>query len=209
MLSSRHVVRFLVRFLLVYVLLMLPWPGVADGYRVLFINGWRVLIVSFASAGSSGIESYDDAQHDTDSRLWVQNRRSDARVQVDIDSRQTGYLPTVVTLSLILATPTPWRRRGRALCWGLTLVHVFVGLRLAALVLYGAHRPLPDGMDADPTLTAATVGAAVTLFGVGHGVSYIVPVVIWVLVSVRRGDLAMLAGSARPRSPGGAHHGSS
>lgn len=195
---DRRVWAFLLRFLVVYVLLMLPWPESDDAYRALFIGTGRVVFRSFAGADALDIERLDEHGQTTDTRLWVERRDAGGRVWTDVSCTQVAYLPTVVLVSLILATPIPSRRRGWALLYGFILVHLFIALRVGAMLIYAANLNLLGADPGNATLWTSTVAAAMKFFSVGQGVSYVAPVLIWMLVALHREDLALVLPIARP-----------
>ena len=105
---------------------------------------------------------------------------------------------------LILATPIPWPRRGRAFFWGMILLHAFVALRLATLIIYGFTLDTPGPLALPDAFWGRTLRAVILTFSVGQGLSYIVPILIWMLVSLRREDLAMILPGRRLSSLAGA-----
>ena len=191
---------FLLRFLVIYTLLMIPWPGVRDACRALFIGGGRVVFESFPPLEGIRFETVDDSQRKVDTRIYVLHRQARAEVWMEISSRHVAYLPVVTLTSLVLATPISWRRRGRGLFWGLVLVSVFIGLRLAIILLYGFSQELPGTMAAQPDFWERTVRAGVKFITVGQGISYIVPVLVWILVLLRREDLQVIRSALAPCS---------
>ncbi len=180
---------FLIRFLVVYLFLMIPWPGSGDAYRWLFVRAGSVVYKALGSSFGVSLEA-KETDGPADTALNVRHRATNQVMVMGINSREIGYLATAVITSLILATPSGWRRRGRSLLVGLLLVNVFVAIRPLVLILYWANRELP--ISPDPSLWEKTVSAAVQFVGVGQPLSYIVPILIWMLVSLRRDDLAKM-----------------
>jgi len=102
---------------------------------------------------------------------------------LDLDTSAFGWGPTALLVSLVLATPLPWKRRWRALFLGLILEQGFIVLWLAYFVWYDS---------AEIALVAFTPfwrhAASVfreTLLG---QINLAAPVLIWILVTFRRGD---------------------
>ncbi len=52
----------------------------------------------------------------------------------EIDSRSIGWVPTALTIALVLATPIPWTRRLLALAGGLVLIHLFIFFTLQSWI---------------------------------------------------------------------------
>lgn len=196
MFRGKQIVWFFVRFLIVYGLLMAPWPGLQVAYRKLLTTGGDFVFGSSGFPEGKRFHAVDD-KGEADTKIFVRHRRVSGLVSMNINSRQVGYLPTVVLTSLILATPILLWRRVRAFFWGFLLVNGFVVCRLAIMLLYSANKDLT--VSAQPTVWAKTVAAGVLFVGVGQPLSYIVPILIWVLIALRRDDLAMILPGYRPR----------
>jgi hypothetical protein len=109
---------------------------------------------------------------------------------MDMKVINRGYRPTAFMLALILATPIPWRRKVVALVLGLVAVSAFVMLR--------TWIQLVDVLSEGNALAAyelgqTTKGAVKALVGVfvrSPAVAYIVPVILWMVVAIRREDWA-------------------
>jgi len=137
-LRSRQIAGFAFRFALLYALLIAPWPGLSEIYASFYQAAVQIAIIStdpersvlVAPAGRSP-GSDDRPALDTHilTRMPGAPRASKAGgLELIRSSRYSGYLPTILTLALILATPLPWRRRAAALCGGLLLVTLFVAI---------------------------------------------------------------------------------
>jgi hypothetical protein len=182
------------RFAVIFGLLILPWPGWNPGYGSYF----RAL-------GQAAFTRQDGRQivwlqpqpvrHDfssLDTQMTLGNRdlidpHGNGKAEIiGLDTRSIGWIPTALTMALILATPVPWRQRAWALLWGLLLVHAFILFSLqvwiwdesAALSLFR----IP------PVLQTILDGLEYTLL-TQLGASFSVPILIWVLVTFRRDDL--------------------
>ncbi len=105
--------------------------------------------------------------------------------RTELDTRSIGWVPTALTMALIVATPIPWRRRGLALLGGLILIHGFILFSLQTWIWNNS--PDPSLM----TLSTFWKGVADELnytFMTQLGASFSVPVIIWILVTFRRQD---------------------
>ena len=198
----KHLGRFFLLAGVWYAALMAPWPGLERGYASLFRTVSDVFFSQywFWTDGSVRFLDLRDLKpgdvapgtpviHDDrakDTLMELRSRRAPGTVgYLRASSRYSAYEPTAVLLALILATPVPWRRRGRAIFLGGLLVHLFIAMRLsltlaaggfAADKAYALFHPSPfwqrvleraEGVIADdPT------------------VSFIVPVFIWFLVAL-------------------------
>lgn len=187
------IIGFLCRFALIYGLLILPWPG----WNELYGDYFRALgQMAFSRDGEKRIVLFEphELQHGFSSlntRMTLGNRDltdssgNGRAVMIDLDTRSIGWVPTALTVALILATPVPWRRRGWALLWGLLLIHGFIlfslqtwiwnespGLSLTTLSPF--WKEIVD--DLEYTLVTQL------------GASFSVPVLIWIVVTYRRED---------------------
>ena len=103
-----------------------------------------------------------------------------------------GYRPTVFLVALVLGSPIPWRRRARALLWGLVWINAYVALRLALTLMMGLSvdgggggAVLPLGPASKQALEFVSNMIVVQFEG-----DHILPAAIWFLVTFRRGDFA-------------------
>jgi hypothetical protein len=181
-------------FILIYALLILPWPGWND-----FYSGY------FRSVGQMAFTREDDqriilfrphhVQHgfstlDTDmivsNRALVSNSGQGEAEIVNLDSRSIGWTPTALTIALILATPVSLKQRAWALLWGMVSIHVFILFTLQVAIWN--QSPAVSLIDFSPfwkTMVDALNNTLITQLGA----SFSVPVVIWILVTIRRENL--------------------
>lgn len=205
----KFILGFLVRFLCLFLLFMAPWPGLRESYSQFFRATGNAMFGSMGRWGSVRFErrSQPDVRYDTTIRLA--NRDTRAFAQTDSSSRFMAYIPTAFVVALVLGTPIAWRRRFRALAWGVLLIHLFIGLRmlLAIVVPFSAEGPLnlyalgPFWRDALGFLMAVLVASPAGCF--------VVPVLVWMLVTLRRSEWDQLFANAPsdtgPGSPRPAH----
>ena len=184
---------FLLRFLALYLLLMIPWPGVESTYRSIFIRTGSFLYSNLGEYYDVTPAPATQEGKGPDVLIVVPRRDMNQLVELGISSREVGYLSTAVAISLILATPLAWLRRLRVLVLGVGLTLLFVAVRPLPLVLYTSTAdPQILRGTVDPTTFQETLGAIVKFFGFGQPLSYIVPIIIWILVAVRPDVLVRL-----------------
>ena len=197
--------RFLAFFVVIYGLLIVPWPGLDQAYGDYF----RALGTAFFSrdTGSRLVrfepQEMPSAEHSRTpplgTRVTLANRdladsQGNSKAQlIDLDTRSIGWVPTALTAALILASPVPWRRRLGALAGGLVLIHLFILFSLQSWI-----------WDASPAVSLGTLSpfwkdraddleyVLITQLGA----SFSVPLVIWIIVTFRRKDWSLLAGEA-------------
>ncbi len=162
-------------------------------------------------------EPFEDPLRMRDTRVQVGTVVGGAPVfpaNIGINSVREGFAPAALLAALALASPIAWRLRLRTLGIGLVLVHVFVALRVLVLLLYGFSRV---GIGDRHLLEVGSLGRLVlhradqVLTGDLH-LTYILPIAIWALLTVREDELRSLwigreGGPATPhgsgqRSPG-------
>ncbi|UCE58480.1 MAG: hypothetical protein JSU63_13675 [Phycisphaerales bacterium] len=202
MLPIRRIAGFFVRFTVVFVLLVAPWPGVHEAYATVYRAGGNLLFGRFGYYGNVEFRpaAKPTAAHDTEAVLT--NWRTEAKYTF-VGSSQKGYLPTAFVLALILATPIPWYRRWRAVVWGLLLVSVYVVLRLGIF--------LALAFSGDNGLSVFSLGSAGrSILDYLHWVIVdsfagwlILPLPIWIVVSFRRQDwVSILQGAPASAAKG-------
>jgi hypothetical protein len=184
--------KFLLRFLVIFGLLIAPWPGLNHAYSQYFQSlGQAVFNPSSESKRMVVFTPASGQIPVMDTRIVLENAElADASGKglvksTEIDTRSIGWVPTALTMALILATPIPWTRRLVALAGGVFLIHLFIFFSLQAWV-----------WDNSPDLSLLTlskfeervVGELNYALMNQLGVSFTVPVVIWTLVTFRRQD---------------------
>jgi len=208
MLLLKLIRQFFLPLLLVFVLLIIPWPGLRDGYATAFRAGANGLFSRFGPAGSVRFEPVpaDAGGQEHDTLVHFKDAQERTVTKLLCDSRNMGYLPTVVQIALILATPIAWSRRWRALLWGLIGITGFVAFKLLILVLKGLSAG-PDSVFASTPFWTALLDKALLVFIRLPSTWLLVPVLIWIPVTFRRSDWEQWRqAAARARSSAQAGH---
>ena len=114
---------------------------------------------------------------------------------IGMDTISLGWMPTALTMALILTTPLPWRQRGWALLWGLLLIHAFILFSLqvwiwdeSSSISLIKFSPFWQWVMDELQYTLITQ----------MGASFSVPILIWILVAIRREDLFNLVDGNKP-----------
>ncbi len=196
MLPPRRIAGFFCRLLVIYGLLVIPWPGIKAAYAALYSGSGNLFFGSLVSGGSVRFHPMSPPKGKFDTHIHLVNLRSAAKETVITSSRIPGYLPTAFLVSLVLATPLPWRRRLWALLCGLLLVNAGVVCKLFVTVL---HRFSSTGLSllAPAPLWKKLLRLA-NDFAEGDVVMLLMlPVFIWILVSFRGDDIRMIVDRTR------------
>ncbi len=187
----KAVARFLGCFVVYYGLLIAPWPG----WNAVYGRGFRALNQAVFASNQHRIlrfEATDRFRRPIDTQITLANLdRTDAQGhapgrRLGLDSRGVGWVPTALLIALVLASPVGWRRRGGALLVGLALVQVFIlfsvgcyiwseASELGLLALAPWEKSVADGL----------VETLVTQLGA----SFVVPALLWLLVTFRIEEL--------------------
>ena len=199
----RLILGFLVRFTLIFGLCLIPWPG----WNALYGEGFRLLgNACFGLDYGKWViyfEPYERTKgiNSIDSQIVLSNHtlidsQGHGRVRLlGIGSRTIGWIPTALTMALILASPVPWRRRGWALLWGVLLIHLFIVFSMAVYIWN--QSTLLDLLTLPPFLKVISEALEYTLV-TQIGAGFCVPVLIWIAVTFRGGELSMLISESSP-----------
>ncbi len=188
--SLRPITAFAVKFLVIYAVLGASWPVCGHAYAFFLRESGEVLLGAFGAHKNVRMRAAAPPDGINDTVLLIGVRGPEHGIKITISSWLIGFQPTSLLLALVVATPVSARRRSRALFAGLLIVHTFV---LARLVTFVIPMPivLPD------TLWAKALRWSIFDFIHGHGVSCVVPVLIWLAVTMRQEDIRRLVASPR------------
>jgi hypothetical protein len=208
----------------IYVLLVLPWPGVREAYRDVYRWTASALFEKFGADGSiefilPGEDELADAkaQPAATDVIAVFERRVQTREMVRGRDGRVGYVPVTEVnkgwvkiptgrvgwvaiawlIAFILASPTAWSRKAWALLWGLVLVNVFIALRLLLFSVYWFSQANDLAVYHPGPMWSKMLTQSYEYFFVSPYASFVVPAFIWALVALRREDLARVMEQAR------------
>ncbi len=186
--SRRRIAGFFILFLAFYGLLMAPWPGVRPAYAAYFRAVGTWLFGSFGAKDAVRFRPAPEGPGEWDTVVVLSNPHTGAVGTIQHDSRNMGYVPTAMLLSLVLATPFPLRRKGRTLLWGFLLVNFYVALRIALVLLRDLSQD--DALCLFPLgpFGRQVLAWAVRALVMSPGSYFAFPVFIWILVTFRRSD---------------------
>jgi hypothetical protein len=182
MLRRDWVRTFVIRLAIVYVLLVLPWPGINSGFSTLYRSSSNLLfgVAGLGEYFHTGVPAVQHPRGDVE--LAVTNPQTGARLRIEYGSRDWAYLSLAAGLALTLAVPSPWPGRLRSGILLMGLILLFVLARIAVAGIYGlgslgAIRMSPAALKA---LGNFMLGFSATPIS-----SFVVPVLLWLLVNYR------------------------
>jgi hypothetical protein len=188
---------FLLRAVLIFAFFIAPWPGLNQAYsRYLQSVGNIAFSFSLDSRRKVVFQPATGEHPGLDTRIILENTAllagdpKHAIHATEFNSRSIGWVPTALTAALVLATPIPWRRRLGALAGGLVLIQLFILFSLQSWIW--AKSSIISLMALSDFWQRAADELNYALM-VQLGVSFTVPVIIWVLVTFRRQDQDALA----------------
>lgn len=143
-LGPSALVGFLARAALVNVLLLAPWPGLHEAYGGFYRFGvnqlGRLLDLDervWAWPAEGGGQRYD-------STILTRHEVTGRTRMFPLSTRYFPYMATALLIALVVATPTEWRHRCKALLIALVVMNAWLALEMAAhLTLSFRWDPLP------------------------------------------------------------------
>lgn len=203
---AKAIARFFVLLGFSYTLLMLPWLGLRPTYARLFRAGSEFVLGSFGRDGMVRFLPTNKAGDVFDSRLILGNRRTQTAAGTKLGS-DVGYAPAAFLTALLVATPLSFRRRAGAWLWGMLLIHAVVGLNLFLYITYWFGSNPEIATFSLSEFWQETLAELTRLVLFAPFFSLVIPTFIWILVTFRSEDIAMIARgerksrSARSRRP--------
>ena len=198
--------RFFALTVVIYVLLIVRWPGVREAYRAAYCAAGETILGRF---GSHGVIRFDprigDEINDVDLVLGKRTAKGIGEVPAEMSSGRVGYAPLAALVALVLATPISWGRRGRALLWGFILVNLFVLGRTALHILFLFSAPSPVRLYEPGLFWSKVLTSAYEFLFLAPACTFLAPAVVWILVTVRSGDfdgILRLGRGAQPDTDG-------
>jgi hypothetical protein len=129
MLQSKTLLLFLLKAVIIYGLLAAPLSLYDDAYGKVYR---KVAEVFFSSFRDNGFVKIRETKDPATSHLNVGNNAlihpdgTSETAALDVNTRYLGYVPTILLIALVLASPVSWKRRLLALALGLVLVTLLV-----------------------------------------------------------------------------------
>lgn len=195
---------FVLRIVVIYSLLMIPWPGLTQAYHSLYCKAGNAMFYRFGDSCRVTFSPLEQRTSGKDTELLLDIRhpkRGRAGGKLKIDAMYLGYKPTIFLMALILATPIPWSRRWRSLVWGLVMVNAFIAFRVWIQLMATLSNPKALSLYELPTWVYAILSGTARVLLQSPATSYIVPVFIWGLVAIRFDDISKIFPAMKKRLP--------
>lgn len=192
----RPIVRFLLAFAVWYAVLIIPWPGWNEIYGNYF--RWLGQTTLGGTHGDRIVrfeKTKEPIRPGLTTTILIANRKQfspDGRGPIyplQAETRSIGWMPTAFLIALVLATPVPWGRRLVSLTVGLLLVNAYVVFCLGIWIWHSSKKAQ---LVSFAPLTEAIAGGLEYTLITQLGATFAVPVVIWLLVTFRKGDFDLL-----------------
>ncbi|MHC5111874.1 MAG: hypothetical protein ACYTHJ_18565 [Planctomycetota bacterium] len=178
---------FLAKLALAYALLILPWPWFGDSFAASLRSAGNTMLGHF---GHDGLIRFEKGPKDNETeltRLFLTNRRSGARAVRFLQTRH-AYLPFAVLSALILASPVPWSRKWKSMLAGWILIGGFVWFRIWLGVVDAFSEDHAIAVLELSAWMKTLVSSGVYMLLVSPEPSFVVPVVVWLMVTFRLSD---------------------
>jgi len=196
--SLKPLYLFVLKLSVVYGLFLIPWPGVTTAYRAAFSTGGNTFFRTLGGSGRAYFRSKEGPiTDDKDVIARLENVGNRAAGNMEMNSRLMGYLPTCFAVSLVLATPVSLNRKTIALLWALALTSCFVGVTVWLRLVNALSNSDVLAVYAFGPFWKGAVVVLLKVLAMSPVTAYIAPVVIWVLVTLRREDLVRVASHVR------------
>lgn len=187
---------FFLKLLVIYLLLVAAWAGTplshlyANQFRS--IGTWFFGAFTFGVHGRIRLETMDAPTDLWDTNLTFRHEKTNTQGSLPFGTQYWGFAPTSMVASLILAGPFPWRRRARALIWGILLVHVWIGLEILLAAINSFSMPSPLAVYHPPQLVARFLSFITEVVTKSTAARYAISTVIWGAVTFRRPEREFL-----------------
>ena len=137
--KNKTLVGFLIKTVVLYVLLTLPFGFLEKSYTKFYIS---VSKVCFTKIHDTGFVFFLPGKDDSNITLQVGNkaiRQEDGTFRAsisEVNTRIRGYIPTALLFALLLATPFGWKRKIINLFWGISFITLLVMLKQWIHLIY-------------------------------------------------------------------------
>lgn len=209
--ARKQIIKFLAVLVALYAFFMIRWPGLEQLYgRVFSACANCASYQMWGNGPMFGTRAIVQVKHtplendpDHDVQIQAANKEHlqglNDVYMVRTSSRHLGYMPTVVLMTLILATPTVGPRRIWSLILGLILIHAFIMIRFVVVLLGVFHSDARHGLFKFGPVGSKVMTVLVDILTTVPATAYVVPLFIWILVSFRCDDTKLFITNEKPQ----------
>ena len=191
MLRNKTLLLFLLKALIIYVLLSLPFSFYDEGYGNLYRKMSGALFGKFRE---KGFVIFNESKEPATTHINVGNCTqihpdgSCNTASADMNTRYLGFIPAILMISLTLASPVPWKRKLIALLAGLILLTLLIIFKQwIALLAICEQNPWLDLTNFTGTTKKLLAFTNTFISSYSSTILYFV-VPIWLLVTFRLED---------------------
>jgi len=201
--AAKSVSLFALRFVVIFGLLVFPWPGLRSAFAVFMRSELRLVLRPMLASRDVCVRPHRDPAHPSaDTEVAVADPKDllpdgnlPAKV-LTLDSRSVGWMPQAMILSLCAATGLSRTRRWRLLLGGLAFTHALVLATFAVSVL-----PILV-TEASPAWLFWLVNGAYHVLVENLWMAFVGPFLIWLLCLFVSSTGWRRMGGSRPGSQG-------
>ncbi|MCX6231290.1 MAG: hypothetical protein NTZ33_07080 [Bacteroidetes bacterium] len=195
MLKNKPLLMFLIKAILIYSLLAAPFSFYDGMYGKFYRACSQKLFHRFHDTGfvqfSEGKQKYNTNFNIGNYKIIISNTSAQATIG-EINTRYRGYLPTILLISLIIASPVQWKRKFYGLIIGLVILNAYIFLKQWIDILYTSVNTswlkLYDYNESQKKILEEVY----LIFIKNFGLIWVVVVIIWMIVTFRKDDLKLL-----------------
>lgn len=202
MFKTRTLWLFLLKAAILYGILALPFSFYDRLYGSFYRSMGKCFFENF---GDGGVVKFTEEQGIFSTRILILNP---AKVRADgalyggtcnINTRYYGYVPTILLISLIIASPVPRKRKLIALAAGLILLYALILFKQWIILLTLCDQGGSDlGLITFNSFQLKLLRITSNIFYKSVSPVMYFTVVIWLLVTFRMEDFKSLTETARP-----------
>lgn len=175
-------------FVLVFSAMMAPIPAVQHTYAAFFRSVGNLVFAEPGDEARCSFVALNRPDGRMDTEIQLTNLRTTTTAKMNTSSRFTGYVPTAIVLALILASPIRLKQKAWAFVWGLLACQVYLVLRIGTGVLRRFTMSDDLAIWTPGPIANFLIEAMFDIFVVSAIGGFILPILIWVLVTFRRHD---------------------
>ncbi len=191
MFKVKPIILFGVKCVLIYLLLVISgsYSKLGDKYADLFRSKGNSLVKEKGDTGKVKFQKINEKKFDTKIKVTNSKLKEKGWYGVPVNTRKIGYVPTILLISLVLATSfATIRRKGIALLLGVLLINVYIIFILDVKIRFVFNEGERLLGQFNPSFSRKFIGLLNSAIVENMGLGLIVPVFIWLIVSFKKSD---------------------